>query len=60
MSKLGDLGEKIAAEVLSRPQNGFVKVRNLNTEYPNHPYVDLYAEPNSEKYCHQRQDAQKI
>ena len=50
MSKLGDLGEKIAVEVLSRPQNGFVKVRNLNTEYPNHPYVDLYAERNSERY----------
>ena len=46
MSKLGDLGEKIAVEVLSRPQNGFVNVRNLNTEHPNHPYFDLYAERN--------------
>jgi len=50
MSKLGDLGEKIAVDILSRPQNGFVKVRNLNTEHPNHPYVDLYAERNGERY----------
>lgn len=49
-SKLGDLGEDIAIDILSRPQNGFLKVRNLNTEHPNHPYVDLYAERNGEKY----------
>lgn len=50
MSKLGDLGENLAIEILSRPQNGFVKVRNLNTDYPNHPYVDLYTERNGERY----------
>lgn len=50
MSKLGDLGEDIAVEVLSRPQNGFVNVRNLNTEHPNHAYVDLYAERNGTRY----------
>lgn len=50
MSKLGDLGEKIAIDILSRPQNGFVKVRDLNIEHPNHPYVDLYAERNGARY----------
>ncbi len=49
-NKLGDLGEKIAIDVISRPQNGFVNVRNLNVEHPNHPYVDLYAERDGEKY----------
>ena len=49
-SKLGDLGEKIAIDIISRPQNGFINVKNLNVEHPNHPYVDLYAERNDKKY----------
>lgn len=46
-SKLGQLGEVLAAESLTR--NGFSGVKNLN-EGHNHPYADLIAERDGVRY----------
>lgn len=54
--ELGDLGEKSAIDIVFRPQNGFVNVRNfvnarnLNAKHPNYSYVALYTEWGGKKY----------
>lgn len=45
---LGDIGEEIAIEFLTR--NGYNYVENLNKKQNNHPFVDLKAEKNGNQY----------
>jgi Holliday junction resolvase-like predicted endonuclease len=48
MSRLGELGETLAAEALSRA--GFQEVENLNTRRTNHPFADILAARNGTRY----------
>jgi hypothetical protein len=45
---LGDWGEKKAVDLLKRA--GFRNVRDVNTENFNHPFGDIYAERDGERY----------
>ena len=45
---LGDWGEKKAVDLLKRA--GFSVVKELNTDFPNHPFGDIYAERNGKCY----------
>ncbi len=45
---LGALGELLAIKALV--DNGFNGIRNLNDGKRNHPFADLYAERNNEKF----------
>jgi hypothetical protein len=45
---LGNWGEKKAVDLLKRA--GFSVVKELNTDFPNHPFGDIYAERNGKRY----------
>src|ERR1700751_6257488 len=45
---LGSLGEHKAVALLKRA--GFTNVRELNSEFPNHPFADIYGTRGSKKY----------
>ena len=45
---LGKLGESLAEDALKK--NGFTNVRNLKLERNNHPYADIVAEKEGNKY----------
>jgi len=46
--KLADIGESLAVELLS--DQGFANIKDLNKIRKNHPFADIYAERNGEKF----------